>query len=347
MNPRAILLALLAALTFGASAPIAKALLGVTDAWILAGLLYLGAGVGLGMVRLARPNVGEAPLRRADLPRLAVVIIAGGVLGPLLLMSGLARTSAAAASLTLNVEAIATMGIAWIAYREPVDRRLLLGAAAIVAGAIILAWAGPARLDVGTLLVAAACLCWGIDNNVSRQLAHADPVALAAIKGLAAGGVNLVLGLATGASLPATPAVASALLLGLIGYGMSLVLYLRAMRELGAARTAAYFGLAPFAGAAIAVFAFGDPMTLRLVAAGALMAFGVWLHVTERHDHEHHHFALEHEHRHVHDDHHGHAHGPNDPSGEPHSHPHHHEPMTHRHPHAPDIHHRHGHDRVL
>jgi drug/metabolite transporter (DMT)-like permease len=347
MNRRAIVLALLAALTFGAGAPIAKILIGSVDPWILAGLLYLGAGVGLGAVRLARPNAGEAPLQRADIPRLAVVVMAGGVLGPLLLMSGLARTSAAAASLTLNVEAIATMAIAWIVYREPVDRRLLLGAAAIVAGAVVLAWAGPARLDVGTLLVAGACLCWGIDNNVSRQLAHADPVAQAALKGLVAGSVNLALGLATGASLPAAPPMAAGLVLGVIAYGMSLVLYLRAMRELGTARTAAYFGLAPFAGAAIALIAFGDPLTLRLTAAGALMAFGVWLHVTERHDHEHHHPALEHEHRHNHDEHHGHAHAPEDPAGEPHSHPHRHAPMTHRHPHAPDIHHRHGHGRVV
>ncbi|HEY8242490.1 MAG TPA: EamA family transporter [Casimicrobiaceae bacterium] len=347
MNRQAIVLALIAALAFGAGAPIAKALLGAADPWVLAGLLYLGAGVGLGAIRLARPNSGEAPLRRADVPRLSVVIVAGGVLGPLLLMSGLARTNAAAASLTLNVEAIATMAIAWLAYREPVDRRLLLGAAAIVAGAVVLAWTGPARLDVGTLLVAGACLCWGVDNNVSRQLAHADPVALAAVKGLAAGSVNLALGLATGATLPAVPAIASGLLLGLIAYGMSLVLYLRAMRELGAARTAAYFGLAPFAGAAIAVVAFGDPLTPRLAAAGALMAFGVWLHVTERHDHEHHHLALEHEHRHIHDEHHGHAHALEHPAGEPHSHRHRHEPMTHQHPHAPDIHHRHGHDRVI
>ena len=347
MNRRAIVLALLAALTFGAGTPIAKSLLGAVDPWILAGLLYLGAGAGLGAFRLARSNVGEAPLRRADLPRLGVVVVAGGVLGPLLLMSGLARTSAATASLTLNVEAIATMAIAWLAYREPVDRRLLAGAAAIVAGAIVLAWAGPARIDGGALLVAGACLCWGVDNNVSRQLSHADPVAVACIKGLVAGSVNLGLGLWAGATLPSGAAIASGLALGLVAYGVSLVLYLRAMRELGAARTAAYFGLAPFAGAAIAVVAFGDPLTLRLAAAGGLMALGVWLHVSERHDHEHHHSALEHEHRHVHDDHHGHAHAPGDPAGEPHSHLHGHEPMTHRHPHTPDIHHRHGHGRVV
>ena len=344
MNRRAIALALLAAFTFGAAAPLAKDLLGSVDPWILAGLLYLGAGAGLGMWRLARPATGEAPVRRADLPRLGIVVLAGGVAGPLLLMSGLARTDAATASLTLNVEAIATMAIAWIVYREPVDRRLLAGAAAIAAGAGILAWAGPVRLDVGALLIAAACVCWGIDNNVSRQLVHADPVALATVKALTAGAVNLGLGLAAGGALPAATTAGLGLLLGLVAYGASLALYLRAMRDLGTARTAAYFGLAPFAGAAIAVVAYGEPLTLRLVAAGALMAVGAWLHFTERHEHSHDHPLLEHEHRHVHDEHHRHEHGPGDPDGEPHSHRHRHLPLTHRHPHAPDLHHRHGHE---
>ena len=347
MNRHAVVLALLAAATFGAGAPLAKALLGSIDPWILAGLLYLGAGLGLAAVRAVRPTAGEAPLRARDVPRVAVVVVAGGVLGPLFLMSGLARTDAATASLILNVEAIATMAIAWIAYREPVDRRLLVGAAAIIAGAVVLTWTAPASLDTGSILVAIACLCWGIDNNVSRQLSHADPVSLAMIKGLVAGTVNLMLGLAAGASIPAPAAVALGLGLGIVAYGASLVLYLRAMRDLGTARTAAYFGIAPFAGVAIAVLAFGEPVTLRLAAAGALMAIGVWIHVTERHDHEHQHVALDHEHRHVHDDHHQHDHAPGDPVGEPHSHPHRHRPMFHRHPHAPDLHHRHGHDRVL
>ena len=343
MNRRAVLLALVAALTFGAGAPIAKSLLGQVDPWILAGLLYLGAGVGLGVYRALRPARAEAPLRRTDLPRLGVVVVAGGVLGPLLLMSGLARTDAATASLTLNVEAIATMAIAWLVYREPVDRRLLAGAAAIVAGAGVLAWAGPVRLDAGTMLVAAACVCWGIDNNVSRQLAHADPVALATVKGLVAGVANLSLGFAAGGDVPPLSAAGVGLLLGLVAYGASLVLYLRAMRDLGTARTAAYFGLAPFAGAAIAILAYGEPFTVRLGVAGALMALGAWLHWSERHEHEHRHVALEHEHAHVHDEHHRHVHGPGDPAGEPHSHRHHHAPLTHQHAHTPDLHHRHDH----
>lgn len=344
MNRHAVVLALVAALLFGAAAPLAKALLGVVDPWILAGLLYAGAGLGLSLAGLARRTGAEAPLRARDLPTLAVVVVAGGILGPLLLMSGLARTDAATASLALNLEAIATMAIAWLAYREPVDRRLLAGALAIVAGATVLAWSGSTSLDVGTLLVAGACLCWGIDNNASRQLAHADPVRVAAIKGGVAGVVNLGLGLAAGATLPAPAPIVWGLALGLVAYGLSLVLYLRAMRDLGTARTAAYFSLAPFAGAALAVAAFGEPLTLRLAAAGVLMAAGLWLHVTERHEHEHRHEPLEHEHRHVHDEHHRHAHDAEDPPGQPHSHRHRHAPMSHRHPHSPDLHHRHDHD---
>ena len=344
MNRFAIVLALLAALSFGAGTPVAKLLLGTTDPWILAGILYLGAGVGLAVIRTLRPPGAEASLRRADLPRLATVVVAGGVLGPLLLMSGLARTGAATASLALNVEAIATMVIAWTVYREPVDRRLAAGALAIVAGTALLAWAGPGSLDTGALLVAAACLCWGIDNNVSRDLAHTDPVTLATIKGLVAGVVNVSLGLVAGASLPATAPFAAGLALGIVAYGLSLVCYLRALRVLGTARTSAYFAIAPFAGAAIAL-ALGEPLSLRLIVAGGLMAIGLWIHVTEHHEHSHHHAELEHEHRHVHDDHHRHEHAPGDPAGEPHSHAHRHLPLTHRHPHSPDLHHRHDHER--
>jgi len=343
MNRHAIVLALLAAATFGAGVPLAKALLGAVDPWMLAGLLYLGAGAGLVLFRAVRGTRVETPLRRSDLPRLLVVVIAGGLLGPLLLMSGLARTDAATASLVLNVEAIATMAIAWLVLKEPVDRRLLIGALAIIGGAVTLAWTGPGTLDAGALLVGAACLCWGVDNTVSRQLGHADPVAVATVKGLVAGAANLALGWGAGAALPAPGVAVLGLAVGAVAYGASLVLYLRAMRDLGAARTAAYFSAAPFVGAAIAVVALGEPVTGRLVAAGVLMGIGLWLHVTEHHEHPHHHPGLEHEHGHVHDEHHRHVHAADDPPGEPHSHPHRHEPLTHMHPHAPDLHHRHDH----
>ncbi|UDQ90120.1 MULTISPECIES: DMT family transporter [Xanthobacter] len=342
-----IVLALVSAGLFGASTPLAKLLLGAIDPWMMAGLLYLGAGAGLAAVHLSRaalrlPAV-EAPLRQNDLPWLALVILAGGVLGPLLLMFGLARTDGASASLLLNLEGVATMAIAWIAFRENVDRRLLLGALAILAGAALLSWQGRATLDLGAVLIAGACLCWGIDNNLTRKLSSADPVQIAMLKGLIAGTINLVIALGHGATFPSAGAVAAAAVAGFFGYGVSLALFVLALRHLGTARTGAYFSLAPFVGAVLAIVLLGEAITSQLVIAGLLMALGLWLHLSEQHEHEHAHEALEHEHRHRHDVHHQHVHDADTPSGEPHSHWHRHAPMVHRHPHYPDIHHRHGH----
>ncbi|GGG47666.1 membrane protein [Caldovatus sediminis] len=350
MNRAGVALALLSAVLFGASTPFAKLLLGAVDPWLMAGLLYLGAGSGLAAVHLSRaalrlPAV-EAPLRRPDAPWLGLVILTGGVGGPLLLMLGLARTEAASASLLLNLEGLATMGIAWLAFRENVDRRLLVGAFAILAGAALLSWQGRASLDGGAALIAGACLCWGIDNNLTRRLSSADPVQIAMLKGLVAGTVNLVLALASGADLPSGGAVLAAGIVGFLGYGASLALYVLGLRHLGAARTGAYFSLAPFVGAVLAVALLGEPVSAKLLAAGCLMGVGLWLHLSERHDHEHVHEALEHEHRHRHDEHHRHEHGPEAPPGEPHTHWHRHEPLVHRHPHYPDLHHRHDHGRM-
>jgi drug/metabolite transporter (DMT)-like permease len=341
-------IALLSALLFGASTPLAKLLLGTVDPWLLAGLLYLGAGLGLAVVHLSRGAlrlpVAEAALRRADLPWLAAVIVTGGILGPLLLMSGLVRTDAGSGSLLLNLEGLATMGMAWVVFRENVDRRLLLGASAILAGAVLLSWPGDrVALDLGALLIAGACLAWGIDNNLTRKLSAADPVQIAMLKGLVAGTANLALALGQGAALPEAGTLLVAGVVGFLGYGVSLALFVLALRHLGTARTGAYFSLAPFVGAALAVGLLGEPLTTRLLIAGALMALGLWLHLAERHEHEHAHGALAHEHRHTHDDHHRHAHGPDAPPGEPHSHWHRHAPLTHKHPHYPDLHHRHAH----
>ena len=339
-------LALVSAVLFGAAAPFAKLLLGATSPQLLAGLLYLGAGIGLGAILAGRAAFGipvpEAPLRRHDLPWLAAVVLCGGVAGPLLLMLGLSHTSAASGSLLLNLEGLATMAIAWIVFRENVDRRLMLGAFAILAGAVVLAWNGSGvRLDAGGLFIAAACLAWGIDNNLTRKLSSADPVVTAAIKGLVAGGVNVALALLLGATIPVPTTVAAAAIVGFLGVGVSLVLFMLALRHLGAARTGAYFSLAPFIGAIIAVALLGEPLTVQLFAAGALMAAGLWLHLAERHEHEHQHEALEHEHVHVHDEHHQHEH--DGPVTEPHSHRHRHAPMRHSHAHFPDLHHRHTH----
>lgn len=341
-------MALGSAVLFGASTPFAKSLLGSLDPWLTAGLLYLGAGAGLGAVviwrRLSRTMGSEAPLRRADLAWLIGMIASGGVFGPLLLMAGLARTSAANASLLLNLEGLASMAIAWIVFRENVDRRLLLGACAILLGAAVLSWQRAASLDSGALLIAAACLCWGIDNNLTRKLSAADPVQIAMVKGLCAGSVNIALALlAGGFTAPPASLVLSAACVGFLGYGVSIVLYVLALRHLGAARTGAYFSLAPFIGVLVAVPLLGETLSTRLLLAGALMALGLWLHISEQHEHEHVHEPMEHEHAHTHDAHHQHAHVPADPPGDPHTHRHRHARLIHRHPHYPDLHHRHEH----
>lgn len=347
MNRTGIPLALLSAMLFGASTPLAKLLLGTVDPWLLAGLLYLGAGIGLATIHLSRAALrlpsAEAPLRRADLPWLGLVVLAGGVAGPLLLMLGLARTDAASASLLLNLEGLATLGIAWLWFRENVDRRLLLGAFAILASAALLSWQGRAILDTGSLLIAGACLCWGIDNNLTRKLSSADPVQIAMLEGLVAGTVNLLLALLNGAELPSASIALAAGVVGFFGYGVSLVLFVLGLRHLGAARTGAYFSLAPFVGAVLAILLLGEPASGTLAVAAGLMGIGLWLHLAERHDHEHHHEGMEHEHRHRHDAHHQHEHLPGVDPREPHTHWHRHEPMVHRHPHYPDLHHRHDH----
>jgi len=342
-----ILFALLSALLFGASTPFAKIFLGTVDPWTMAGLLYLGSGLGLTLLHLPRgisrlPST-EASLGRPDIPWLVFVIVAGGVLGPLFLMFGLARTDGAGASLLLNLEGLATMGIAWGVFRENVDGRLLVGAFSILAGAGVLSWQGHASFQWGALLIAIACLCWGIDNNLTRKLSSSNPVQLAMLKGLVAGTVNLILAWANGATVPATGTALAVSVIGFLGYGVSLVLFVLALRHLGTARTSAYFCLAPFGGALLAVIMLGDPISVQLIIAGCFMGFGLWLHLTEQHGHEHIHEIMLHEHRHSHDAHHKHEHKGGVPMREPHTHQHNHERLVHRHSHFPDLHHRHEH----
>jgi drug/metabolite transporter (DMT)-like permease len=236
------------------------------------------------------------------------------------------------------------MLIAWVVFRENVDRRLMFGALSILAGAAVLSWNGEGIiLGRGAALIAAACLAWGIDNNLTRKLSSADPVVTATIKGLTAGSVNISLALLLGATMPPLAAIGGAAVVGFLGVGVSLVLFMLALRHLGAARTGAYFSLAPFIGAVIAVALLGEAVTAQLVVAGLLMSVGLWLHLAERHEHEHVHKAMEHEHVHVHDDHHQHEHDRRFAT-EPHSHPHRHTPLKHTHAHYPDLHHPHGHD---
>jgi drug/metabolite transporter (DMT)-like permease len=341
--------ALAAAALFGLSTPLAKTLIADIAPQVLAGLLYLGSGVGLTLFWLfRRAGAGprrDAPLTRTDLPWLAGAIVSGGLVAPVLLMAGLENTLASTASLLLNVEGVFTALLAWVVFRENVDRRIFLGMAAIVAGGVLLSWAGGLTLAGmrGPLLVVAACLGWAIDNNLTQRVSAGDPVEVAGLKGLVAGGVNLVLGLVLRGTLPTGDQLVGALLVGFIGYGVSLVLFVLAMRELGTARTGAYFSLAPFVGAVAGLALFREPVTPLFLLAALLMGVGLWLHLTERHEHDHEHEPLQHTHRHSHDEHHRHAHSPEDPSGEPHVHEHSHPRLLHRHPHYPDIHHRHTH----
>jgi drug/metabolite transporter (DMT)-like permease len=343
----AIACAFAAAALFGASTPLAKLLLGDISPLLLAAILYLGSGLALSMwlgVRALRHG-HSAPLERGDWPWLAGAIAAGGIAGPVLLMLGLAQTTGSTASLLLNLEGVFTAAIAWSLFRENVDRRVFAGMVAIVAGGVLLSWEELPRAGslAAPLLIAAACLAWAIDNNFTRRVSAGDAVKIACLKGVVAGSVNLAIAVGVGASLPGLDALAGGVAVGAFGYGLSLVLFIVALRHLGTARTAAYFSVAPFFGAALALAVLGEQATIVFYIAGALMAFGVWLHVRERHVHEHLHQPMTHTHSHLHDEHHRHEHDFPWDGREPHAHPHRHAPLVHAHPHYPDLHHRHEH----
>lgn len=344
---RGIGASLAAAVLFGAGTPVAKLLLAEANPWLLAALLYLGSGLGLALLRSMR-HASAVRLPPGELKWLAGAVLAGGVVGPVLLMLGLVAMPASSASLLLNAEAVFTALLAWFVFKENFDRRVALGMLAIVAGGLALSWPGQANWPgwQPSLLVIGACLAWALDNNLTRKVSLADASWIAMVKGLAAGATNLVLALALGASWPAAPVVVAAGLVGFASYGASLALFVVALRELGTARTAAYFSVAPFCGALLAVGLLGEPITWPLLIAGALMAMGVALHLSERHGHEHQHQPSEHTHEHAHDGrdaHHDHAHRPPVPLGTRHSHPHQHQALVHSHPHFPDAHHRHEH----
>lgn len=346
---RGIAFAIGAAVLFGLAAPAAKVLLAVSDPWMLAGLLYLGSGIGLGAWYVAGRRGSqrrrEPALGAADMPWAAGAIVAGGVVGPVLLMLGLAMGSASAASLLLNLEGVLTALLAWVVFREHFSVRIALGMLAIVAGAFVIAAGHGAvvPLERSALFVVGACLAWAIDNNLTRRVSGSDPVQLGALKGVVAGTLNVVIAHVQGAMLPSLAVIGGAAALGLLGYGVSFVLFVLALRHLGSGRTAAYFSTAPFIGALGAVALLAEAPSPRLIVAASLMAVGVWLHVTERHDHEHAHESFEHEHLHWRDAHHQHAHAPGLAITEPHSHAHVHAALRHTHRHFPDLHHRHSH----
>lgn len=343
-----VLATLVAATLFGAGTPLSKLLLAETSPWLLAALLYLGSGVGLFVLRRLRkaPSVQLPP---REWKWLAGAVLAGGVVGPVLLMVGLSGMPASGASLLLNAEGVLTALIAWFVFRENFDRRIALGMLAIVAGGLVLSWPGEARFGElwPALAVVGACLAWGVDNNLTRKVSLSDASFIAMVKGLAAGATNLVLALMLGgAAWPGVPVVLAAAVLGFASYGASLALFVLGLRHLGTARTGAYFSIAPFVGAALAIVVLGEPITPPLLIAGALMAWGVWLHLTESHQHAHTHEPLQHSHEHEHgsaDEHHDHGHDEVVVEGTRHTHSHRHSPIAHSHAHFPDAHHRHSH----
>lgn len=339
--------ALGAALFFGASAPFAKQLVGQISPILLAGLLYAGSGIGLILTRLIKDRGWHhSGLVKDDWVWLMGAIGSGGILGPILLMFGLQQTSAATASLLLNLEAVLTALLAWIVFKENTAYRIVLGMFLIVIGGILLSWPHSESNEqnvFGPLAIAGACLCWAIDNNLTRKVSTGDPFFIAGSKGFISGVVSIGLASYFGLLFPSLLTTGYTLLVGFISYGVSLVLFVIALRGLGTARTGAYFSTAPFIGAAIAILFFHETTSMLFWAASTLMAIGVWLHLTEHHEHEHTHEPLSHSHSHIHDEHHLHAHNFPWDGKEPHTHHHHHEAITHSHPHYPDIHHRHDH----
>lgn len=311
--PSAVLAALGAAALFGASTPFAKQFVGDMSALLLAGLLYLGSGVGLMGLRLMRDRGWRNPgLAHVEWPWLLGAIACGGIAGPTLLMLGLARTSAASASLLLNLEGVLTALLAWVVFKENANRRVVVGMLLIVVGGLVLSWPGSPTSGgddwLGAAFIVGACLCWALDNNLTRQVANSDALFIAGLKGLTAAAVNIGLALVMGQSLPPWAVGGAVLLIGFLGYGVSLTLFVVALRGLGAARTGAYFGAAPFMGAAIAIGVFHESTSPLFWGAGLLMALGLWLHLTERHEHPHWHGTLQHSHPHFPDTHHRHDH---------------------------------------
>lgn len=311
---RGVVAALGSAALFGLSTPVAKGLLGSTGPLWVAGLLYAGSGLGLLVWRAVR-RCERARLTRSDAGWLALAVGAGGVVAPVLLLTGLAAMPAGSAALLLNTEAVATVLIAWAVFREHIGRRIATGAAFVVAGMCVLA--GSPHMGTGArwwapVLVVTACIAWAVDNNATGMVEGIEASWIAMVKGLVAGGVNLVLALAVGQHAPGAGTAIAAMVAGVLGYGVSLVLYVFALRRLGAARAGAYFGVAPFVGAVAGIVAFSQPVTWQLAAAGILMAVGVWLHLSEHHVHEHLHevggLGMVHSHPHFPDREHRHEH---------------------------------------
>jgi drug/metabolite transporter (DMT)-like permease len=334
-----ILQALLAAVFFGASAPVSKLLLGEIAPIFLAAFLYLGSGTGIALTKLTQRKGKEAGITRADVPWLAGAVISGGILAPIVLMLSLQNTPASTASLLLNFEGVGTTVIALLFFRESISRRAWMAILVITLASIFLStdFSSGFGLSLGALGVLLACVLWGVDNNFTRNISGKDPLAIVAWKGLVAGTFSFFLALSLGNPLPAVTTILLTMVLGFLSYGMSTFLFIRSMRGLGAARTSALYGTAPLAGVLLSIVLFSELPSAFFIVAAVLMIGGALLLVNEEHRHTHVHTALVHDHSHSHDDGmHGH-----DAAEGVHSHAHEHSQEEHAHDHLPDIHHRH------
>lgn len=344
----AVISAISAAVLFGMVIPFSKLLLTGIGPVTLAALLYLGAGIGLLIITGITNQRGvriEAGVTRDDLPWIMVIVIAGSIIGPILLMTGLSSVPAGTASLLLNGELVMTIILAGLFFAEPLGRRTILATGLVLTGGLILSFdpGGSFGFSTGTTLVLGACLCWGIDNNVCRLLSGKDPAVIGIIKGIGAGVFGIFLATGLGEPLPSLILIGSACLIGLCGYGFSILLFIRSLRVLGAVRTGSLFALAPFIGVIASYPVLGEVPGIQTLISLPLMAGGVYLIASEYHTHLHSHSHPGHDHRHTHHDaHHTHVHEVI-PPGE-HAHPHHHIPITHSHDHTPDLHHHHSHD---
>jgi drug/metabolite transporter (DMT)-like permease len=333
----------LAAFLFGASTPAASVIAQDMRPLVLAGLLYLGAALVVSpwwVVR--RPD--RAALRQ-DWKLLALAIVAGGAVGPALLTAGLVETPAATASLLLNMELVATVILAATLFREHLGRNMILAATLVTVAGVLLVWDPGATVNLSALLIIGACACWGLDNSVTSRIDQLSPQHVTFLKGLVAGSVNLVLGLAIAGAGDVTGwSVLGALVVGSVGYGLSITLWVRGAQQLGAARGQVIFASAPFLGAALSWVVLSDAIDAVQVVALLIAACGVALSLYSDHLHEHHHHTTQHTHEHDHGDgHHEHQH--TDGFDGRHSHVNEHRELAHAHPHVPDLHHRHEHER--
>ncbi len=349
MDKRPLFYVIISAALFGVSTPIAKLLVEDIPPVALAGLLYLGAFLGLFIYSIFRRmhgsgrNEREPPLERRDLPWLAGAILAGGVIAPVALMYGLTLISGFASSLLLNLEGVATAIIAVIVFKEHAGKRVWIALLLMTLAGVSLSW-DPSQGELnlaGPLLVVLAMICWGIDNNLTQHISNKDPTQIVQLKGIIAGTTSLSLALLLGLQIPLDASIVYALILGSLSYGLSLILFIKALEGLGSSRTGSFFSFGPFMGAVVSILLLGETITWPLIAATILMLFGVWMMITEHHGHMHRHEHIVHTHLHEQDMHHQHLH----PDGQqgPHAHEHTHEPMTHSHVHWPDQHHRHEH----